>query len=217
METTADQDSLMSAAELLARDIAGNGASSGRGNAGPFNGLSATTAAELQQLARAALTGAQPTNPLFTANDALAAAVGSSNNQHVLSSDPLAAVSAALAGFTGQPQVVAAQPAALTEGALNALFLSGINLANFNTAGLSGYLGADLAGVQLAAGLPPGIAAGGAREADEDDAMGKGAQGNKQLSSRFRQVLQATCSWPPAGAVFSCSAHVHTGGYRDSQ
>eukprot|EP00775_Hariotina_reticulata_P006507 gene6507-6734_t len=188
----------MSAAELVARDAAGNSANNGRGNtvsAGPFNGLSATTAVELQQLARAALSGAQPAAPLFTTNDALAAAVGS-NNQQMLPSDPLAAVSAALAGFAGQPHVVSAQPTSLTEGALNALLLSGINLGNFGTAGFASYLGADLAGVQLAAGLQPaGLAGGSARDMDDDDGMGKGGQGNKQLSSRFRQVLHAT---PPS-------------------
>jgi hypothetical protein len=146
-----------------------------------LNGLPATTAEELSQLARAAITQQQGAG-MFTAAGGDDGLAGTAGQQTLGLQDPSSA-----AGLT-------AGLTAGTDGTLNALLLnSGINLhglgfTNLNQAALDGLL----------TGLPAGQAAGSAaaaaaaaRDGGDGDGSGAGCStqpNNKQLSSRFRCV-----------------------------
>jgi hypothetical protein len=132
-----------------------------------LNGLPATTAQELSQLARAAITSQQGAS-LFAAGGSDGLAGTSAAEQH-----------AALA--------------AGTDSAINALLLnSGINLTGLGLG--SGHLNqAALDG--LLSGMPAGQLSGAAAvgEAGDDDGSRQGCSGqpsNKQLSSRFRCAVE---------------------------
>jgi hypothetical protein len=133
-----------------------------------LNGLPATTAQELSQLARAAITSQQGAS-LFVAGGADGLAGTSAAEQH-----------AALA--------------AGTDSAINALLLnSGINLTGL---GLGSGLNLNQAALDgLLSGMPAGQLSGAAAvgEAGDDDGSRQNCTGqpsNKQLSSRFRCAVK---------------------------